>query len=144
MRGTYVVLTRIIALGVVLQASFIALAWFMVIKDTDDGKAFTGEDEINIGHMLHSAGGIIIPLLTLVLLIVSFFAKIPGGVKWAGFVFAAGVGQMVLGILAYSVPAVGALHGINAFVLAVVAGLAGRRATTTAATPVGTGAPATV
>ncbi len=34
--------------------------------------------------MLHGMiGMMLIPLLALVLLIISFFAKIPGGVKWA-------------------------------------------------------------
>jgi hypothetical protein len=146
MRGTYVVLTRLIALGVVLQASFIALAWFLVIDDADNGKPFVGEDSLNIGHNLHSAGGMIIPLLTLVLFVVSFFARsIPGAVKWAGFVFLAGLAQFLLGAFAFEVPELGALHGINAFVLAGVAGYAGRRATQLSSEPVAApGAPATV
>ena len=45
--------------------------------------------------MLHSlVGMVLIPLLAIVLLIISFFAKIPGGVKWAGFVFLAVVLQV--------------------------------------------------
>jgi len=146
MRGTYVVLTRLIALGVVLQASFIALAWFLVIDDADNGKPFVGDDSWNIGHILHSIGGMVIPLLTLVLFIISFFAKsIPGAVKWAGFVFLAGLTQFLLGAFAYEVPALGALHGINAFVLAGVAGYAGRRATQLSSEPVpAPEAPATV
>ena len=41
----------------------------------------------------------LIALLAIVLLIISFFAKIPGGVKWAGFVFAAVLLQWVIGIV---------------------------------------------
>jgi len=145
MRGTYVVLTRIIALGVVLQASFIALAWFLVIDDVEGGKPYVGDDSRNIGHDLHSLGGLIIPLLALILFVISFFAKsIPGGVKWAGFVFLAGVVQFLLGGFAYALPQLGALHGINAFVLAALAGLAGRRAAAATDTTAAPGAPAAV
>jgi hypothetical protein len=77
-------------------------------------------------HGLFGTG--IIPLLAILLLIVSFFAKIPGGSKWAGYVFLAVVVQIVLAFLAFGVPALGFLHPVNAFVLMGVAATAGRRA----------------
>jgi hypothetical protein len=129
MRSTYRVLAMLVALGVVLQAAFIAFAWFTVINDVDSGAlTFTGEDDqYNAGHMLHSIGGMLIPALSLALLVVSFFAKIPGGIKWAAIVFGVAVLQVVLGVTAFELPAVGLLHGMNALALAVVADLAGRR-----------------
>ena len=56
------------------------------------------------------------PLLGLILLVVSFFAakSVPGARKWAGIVFGLIVLQVALALFAFSVPALGALHGINA------------------------------
>ena len=131
MRATYVWLSRLIALGVVLQAAFIAFGTFDIIKTVDDGRAYTSDD-FNTGQILHSIGGtIVIPLLAIIMLIVSFFARIPGGVKWAAIVFGLVVLQFLLALVSFSAPVLGILHGLNAFALAAVAGLAGRNATTT-------------
>jgi chromate transport protein ChrA len=95
------------------------LRWFDVLAVVDDGGAYADfEEDGNAGHLVHSIGGLLIPFLALVLLIVSFFAKIPGGVKWAAITFGVAALQVVLAILAFSLPAIGALHGINALVLA--------------------------
>lgn len=129
MRATYVWLSRLIALGVVLQAAFIAFGTFDILNAADDGRAYTGD--FNSGQVLHSVfGTIVIPLLAIIMLIVSFFARIPGGVKYAGIVFGLVVLQFLLAVIAFPVPVLGILHGINAFALAAVAGLAGRKATT--------------
>lgn len=123
MRSAYRVLALLIALGVVLQAGFIALAWFTVIGDLQDGAVFTEDSEGNIGHDLHGiVGMMVMPVLALALLVLSFFAKIPGGVKWAAIVFGLVVLQVALAIVSFSVSGLGALHGINALVLAAVAG----------------------
>jgi hypothetical protein len=150
MRSAYRVIARLVALGVVLQASFVALGWFLTLNDIDGGqvvdKAFMEDEGWNIGLTLHSAVGLMVmPLLALVLLIVSFFAKIPGGVKWAGFVLLAVVAQVVLALVSFSAPVVGALHGINAFIVLGVAEFAARQASADAvvATP-GTPEPAAV
>ena len=124
MRSTYRVLAILIAVVVVLQAASIAFAWFDVLHAVDDGKAFTDIDDRNAGHDMHSLGAIVIAVLALLLLIVSFFARIPGGVKWALIVFGVMLLQWVLAIAAFSVPAIGYLHGINALILAGVAGRA--------------------
>ena len=129
MRATYVWLSRLIALGVVLQAAFIAFGTFDILNAADDGRAYTGD--FNTGQVLHSVFGLmVIPLLAIIMLIVSFFARIPGGVKYAGIVFGLVVLQFLLALVAFPVPVLGVLHGLNAFALAAVAGLAGRKATT--------------
>jgi hypothetical protein len=134
MRSAYRGIAHGIAACVVLQATWIALAWFTVLKDTDDGKAFTKNSDPNIGHILHSIFGMgVLPLLGLALLVVSFFVKAPGAVKWAGFTLLAIVVQVVLAFVAFDIPAVGALHGIGAFVVLGVAELAARRLGTAAA-----------
>jgi len=130
MRQIYRLLANLVALTVVVQVASIAMAWFLVIHDTDEGKVFAGEDDLNIGHWIHSIGAIVIALLALALLIVSFFAHVSGGVKWAALVVLAVVVQWVLAILSFSLPVLGALHGINALVIAGVASVAARRSLT--------------
>ena len=129
MRATYRVLAGLIALGVVLQAAFIAAAWFTVLKDTDSGAVFDKNSGANWAHMGHSVvGTIVIPVLALLLLIVSFFARIPGGVKWAAITLGVVVLQIVFAFLGFAEPVLGVLHGINAFAVAGVASIAMRKA----------------
>ena len=79
MRSVYRVLAGLVAVGVVLQAMFIALGWFTAIEDVDDGLVIDKNYDGNAGHMLHGQFGMmIIPLVALLLLIVSFFAQGPG------------------------------------------------------------------
>ena len=141
MRQTYRVLAIAIALGVVVQAASVALGWFLTLKDLDDGQVLDKDFDYNAGQIVHSIFGLmVIPLLAIILFVISFFARIDSGVKWAGYVLLAVILQVALALIAFGVPAVGALHGINDFVVAGLAGFGGRRAaeapTTETATPV--------
>ena len=71
----------------------------------------------------------IIPLLVILLLIVSFFAKVPGGVQKAAILFGLVVLQVFLGIFSHSMPFVIVLHVLNAFAILGMALVAGRSAT---------------
>jgi hypothetical protein len=136
MRTTYRVLAMLIALGVVVQAAVIAIAWFLVLHSLDDGTVFDKNSGDNWAQMLHGTlGMMVIPIIALLLLIVSFFAHIPGGVKWAAITFGVTVLQIVFAFLGLAAPVVGALHGINAFVLAGVASVAMRKARLAATAP---------
>ena len=129
MRATYRVLAGLVAVCVVLQAMFIALGWFTAIKDMDNGLVIDKNYDGNIGHTLHGQFGMtVIPLVALLLLIVSFFAHVPGGIKWALYVVGLVVLQITLAFLSFGAPVLGLLHGLNAFALAAVASLAARRA----------------
>ena len=128
MRATYRVLSLLIAVSVVVQAMLIAIALFQINHDTDNGGVYD-KNTSNWAEAAHAVDGyIIIPLLALVLLILSFFARIPGGAKWAGIVFGLVVLQILLAALGMAAPVAGALHGINAFALAGVASVAARKA----------------
>lgn len=147
MRGAYKGIAGLIALGVLVQAAAIAGGWFGALSDLDGGAVLNEDYEGNIGHAVHGIVGFnIMPLLGLILFVVSFFAKIPGGVKWAGFTFLAIIVQVVLAIISFGVPAIGPLHGINAFVIFSLALYTSRRAAadTSAETVQTPGAPATV
>jgi hypothetical protein len=129
MRATYRVLALLNALSVVVQAALIATGWFQVLNDTDDGAVFdknTGYNWAQAGH--GTVGMIVIPLLAIILLIVSFFARVPGGVKWALITFGVVVLQILFAFVGFVSPILGLLHGINAFAVAGVASVAMRKA----------------
>src|SRR5215207_3049718 len=84
-----------------------------------------------------SSGIAVVPLLALLLLISSFFAKIAGGVKWAGLVFGFVVVQVALGLLGHSVSIAGGLHGLNALALFAAALYTARRARAVSESPAG-------
>ena len=147
MRSVYRVLAFVIAAEVVIQAAAIAFALFGLGKWIENGgtlnKATMEGDDSGVGGVLGFAvhginGTMVMPLLAIVFLVVSFFAKVPGAAKWAGITLVLVAVQVLLGILGHSVPALGALHGINALALFGVAVMAGKRVDTTAAPTVGT------
>lgn len=143
----YRVFAYLIALEVVVQAAAIAFGVFGLTHWIDDGgvatKAAFEDDKLDFtgvaGFAVHGINGtLIIPVLALVFLILSLFVRsVAGGIKWAAIVFGLVALQVFLGITSHSVPGLGPLHGINAFVLFACAYHAGRRASvaTGASTP---------
>ena len=130
MRRVYRVLSYIVAAEVVLQAMLMVWAIAGLTKWINNGgvfdKAVMEDQQIIypeiIGIPLHGInGGIVIPGIALVLFVCSFFARIPGGVKWAGVVVVLAIVQGQLGYLGHDVPAAGAVHGLNAIALLLVA-----------------------
>lgn len=134
MKATYRVFAYLIALGVVAQAMSMALGAFTMIHDIDEGLVVDKNfDDFNFGQMMHGqVGMMVMPALAILFLIVSFFAKVPGGVKWAGITFLLVALQITLAFVAFGAPVVGALHGLNALALLSVAAYAGRRVDTSA------------
>ena len=144
MRKTYQGLAYAIAALVVVQAGALAWAYFGLSNEIDQhglviNKACL-ESEAGCGggyvaewgfavHMFFN-GLLLIPLLSLVMLIVSFFAKVPRGVVLAASLVGLVVLQViVLPMLSREVGSgFGALHGVNALVMMGVAIMAGRRA----------------
>jgi hypothetical protein len=136
----YRVLAYLIAAGVILQAAAIAYAVFRMFEWVSGGgtidKALIESESPQIGgitgfNLHHLVGVNILPLLALLFLISSFFARIPGGIRWGLIVFAATLAQSLLGIYAHEISAVGWLHGATALILfscALVAGLRVKRA----------------
>jgi hypothetical protein len=146
----YRFLAFMIAVLVIVQATTIAWGFFGVGNFVDDGgvidKEFlectddcqsVGSGDIGFAIHMFFNGLVLIPLTSLVLLIVSFFAKVPGGVKYAGIIFVLVVLQvLVWPALSREVGAgFGALHGLNAMVILGVAIAAGRKVSTPMETP---------
>ena len=136
MRTAYKVLAYLVAAEVVIQAMAMVWAIAGLGKWVDGGGVLdkaamesggTPFPEVT-GLLLHGINGsFVIPGIALVLLILSFFARIRGAIKWAAIVFVLTVVQGQLGFLGHEIPAVGALHGLNALALFTAALYAGRR-----------------
>lgn len=126
MRSAYRYLAYAVEALILLQAAFIAWAVFGLSKWVEDGNTLTKArmeggtfafTEAR-GFMFHGISGeMLIPLVGLVLLIVSFFAKVPEGPKWAGMLFGGILVEVVLGTVAQGVPALGFIHGFWALLL---------------------------
>lgn len=136
MRSTYRTLSYIIAAEVVVQASAIAFGLAGLGKYIEDGatvdKALFEDESVSftglIGFIIHGINGqMVIPVLALALLIISFFAKVTGGSKWAGTILALVVIQVTLGIFGHETPQLAPFHGANALLLFSVAIMTGRR-----------------
>lgn len=138
MKKAYRILSGLIAALVVVQAAAIAYGAFHIDKVVenvkDHGNTITDASsklDGGAGYGLHGiVGGTVIPVVALALLVVSFRAHIPGGVKWAVFVVLDVIVQVVLGFAAHGVAALGWLHGPNALVLFALAAYAALRAAT--------------
>src|SRR5919107_5356005 len=134
MRTAYRVLALLIPVLVTVQAALIAFGQFGIEAWVSDDNSYTqqaqdGRDATGaVGITLHSIiGNSVIPLVAVLLLVVAFFAGVPGGPKWAGVVLLAVVVQIALAVLAYNVAAVGLLHGVNAFLIFGLAMMAAQR-----------------
>lgn len=74
------------------------------------------------GIIIHGMNGMyVIPLVALVLLVVSFFAKVRHGILFAAIVFVLVIVQVTLGLLSHDVTSLALLHGANAILLFGVA-----------------------
>jgi hypothetical protein len=130
MRKTYLILARTISVLIVVQAMAIVLIvaglfhWIdgggTLDKSVVDGWSDNPPDwQGSIGGLFHFflVGTILIPLSGLLLLIVSFFAKIPRGVGLASAIVVSIIVQYFSAVIADSAPYVGLIHGLNAFIL---------------------------
>ncbi|WP_203433933.1 hypothetical protein [Jiangella asiatica] len=136
-----------IAAEVVVQAA--ALAWMFSglgrwIQDGGVLDKATMEEEGGplpfpelVGIIVHGINGqVLIPLLGVILLIVSFFARVPRGVVIAASLLGLIVLQVILGMTARGgVPISSMVHGANALLIFAVALLAANRARSEATEP---------
>ena len=138
MRKVYKVLAFAIAGLVVVQAAAVTFAVFGLFAYIEGGGTIDAansgpESDISfpgvVGFMIHGMfGTMVIPLIAILLLVSSFFAKTAGAVKWAVIVFVTTAVQIGLGLFAHGIPQLGILHGIVALVLFGAAIMAGMRA----------------
>ena len=150
MKSTYRALAYLVLILVIVQAADLAFGFFGVGAWVENGNHLTKsalEDNSSgitgeAGLALHSIiGQFLIPLVALVLLAISFLARIESGRKWAAFIFGDVVAQVVLAFISFGVPVIGVLHGVNAFLLAWLAMLAAGAAADSIKREASTGVP---
>jgi hypothetical protein len=141
MRTTYKVLAYLVAGEVAIQAMAVVWAMAGLGKWVQEGgvldKALMESEGTPFpeiaGFIVHGINGIfVIPGIALVLLILSFFTKVRGAIKWAIIVFVLTIVQGQLGFLGHEFTAIAAVHGLNALALFSAAIYAGRRMRTAA------------
>jgi heme A synthase len=133
MRTVYRVLAYAIAALVAVQSAAIGYAVFAQLNwietgGTLDKAAFDTGAPGTAAMIFHALDGYAVLLLSLALLVISFFAKIPHGVRWAVIVLVCTIVQIALGALSHMLAAIGAVHGAVALVLFGVAVMAAMRA----------------
>jgi heme A synthase len=80
-----------------------------------------------LGIIVHAInGGMIIPAVALALLVVSFFTRVKGAIRWAVIVLAVVALQLTLGYEGHALPLLAMFHGLNALVLFGCAVIAAR------------------
>jgi hypothetical protein len=126
MRTAYRVLAFAIAALVGVQAAAIGYAVFAQQNWIDNGgtldkAALESSVPGTEALVFHALDGGVILLLALALLIISFFAKIPQGVRWAVIVLLWTIVQIALGTLSHLFAVIGAVHGAIALALFGVA-----------------------
>jgi hypothetical protein len=136
MRTAYKVLAYLVAAEVALQAMVMVWGIAGLVKWVDGGGTFdksvmesqgTPFPEV-AGIIVHGINGtFVVPAIALLLLIVSFFTRLPGAIKWAVIVFVLVIAQGQIGYLGHEFPLAGALHGLNALALFGAAIYTGRR-----------------
>jgi heme A synthase len=131
MRTAYRVLAFAIAALVAIQAAAIGYAVFAQLNWIDGGgtvdKASIESAPGTAAYIFHALDGGVVLLIALALLVVSFFAKIPRGVRWAVIVLVTTIVQIALGTLSHMLAPIGAVHGAVALVLFGVAVMAAMR-----------------
>ena len=136
MRIAYRVLALVVAAEVAIQAVVMVWAvaglgkWIASGGVADAAMMESGGTPFPevAGFIVHGVNGMfVVPGIALVMVIVSFFTRVRGAIKWALIVFGLVVVQGQLGFLGHEIPAVGGLHGLNALVLFTAALYAGLR-----------------
>jgi hypothetical protein len=132
MKTVYRVLAYAIAALVAVQAAAIGYAVFAQLHWIENGGTLDGATIESApgtpAYVFHAFNGATILLAALALLIISFFAKIPKGVRWAVIVLVCTVVQIALGTLSRLWAPIGAVHGAVALLLFGVALMAAMRA----------------
>ena len=123
MRTAYRVLAMLVPVLVLVQAASMAFLVFGLGAWVADGHTFTKSvlesDKSpvygNAGDQIHGLGAMALVVVALLLLVTSFFARIPGGVRWAAIILLDVLLQWVFAFAGFIVSwQSGALHGLTA------------------------------
>jgi heme A synthase len=132
MLKVYRVLAYAVAAAVAIQAGAIGYGVWAQLNWIENGNAldnaaFESGAPGTAALIFHSFFGGAVLLVAIALLVISFFAKIERGVRWAVIVLVTTFVQIALGVLSHFTAVIGALHGAVAMALFGVAMMAAMR-----------------
>jgi heme A synthase len=132
MKTVYRVLAYAVAASVAIQAGAIGYGVWAQLNwieegNTLDNAAFESGAPGTAALIFHAFFGGAVLLAAIALLVISFFAKIDRGVRWAVIVLVGTVVQIALGVLSHFTAVIGALHGAAAMALFGAAMMAAMR-----------------
>lgn len=114
-RAIYRIWATIITVAVVLQIFFAGLGAFDTVHKASNGTV--DDDSVETSFGAHIGLGYLILLLTLVFFLISFGTRDRKRILRALAVFGLVILQVVLASVGESVPFVGGLHPVNAFII---------------------------
>jgi hypothetical protein len=120
MSAVYKFWASLMALAVVVQIGLVGVGAFHAAKESDDHKTIT-DDTFGSWFSPHIALGYLLVPAALILVILALIAR-GGRIKWSVIAFGLFIAQVLLAWLAYSVPALGFLHPINALLILALMG----------------------
>ncbi len=115
MSAVYKFWASLLALAVVVQIGLVGVGAFHAAKESDKHKTIT-DDTFGSWFSPHIALGYLLVPAALILVILALIAR-GGRIKWSVIAFGLFIAQVLLAWLAYSVPALGFLHPINALLI---------------------------
>jgi hypothetical protein len=125
MRDAYRYATVVVFLGVLAQFGAAGYGAFYTASKLDDAGDTLGHEGFQHGWDFHSGFGYIVVGATIVLLLIGLAAKLGKPRIFLPFALAvAGIVQVLLAWLGESVPGLGFLHPIDAFVMFAMSGAA--------------------
>jgi heme A synthase len=132
MKTVYRVLAYAVAAAVAIQAGAIGYGVWAQLNwiengNTLDNAALESGAPGTAALIFHSFFGGAVLLAAIALLVISFFAKIERGVRWAVIVLVSTFVQIALGVLSHFTAVIGAVHGAVAMALFGVAMMAAMR-----------------
>jgi len=121
MRAVYKVWAWIVFVAALLQVAFAGYGAFFVANAVDDNPV--DQDKFDDGFGLHAGFGYLVILLGLIFLVIAFAARVGKPRIWRNLILAGLlILQLILAWVGFAVPAVGALHPVNAFLIVGLSG----------------------
>src|SRR5262245_31628011 len=116
-RGIYKYFVSIMAVAVVVQIGLAGYGAFDTANKLSDSGTTVDQDSFDDSFFAHGVLGTLIVISGLVLLLISFGTRDGRRMKRAGIILGLLILQFILAGVGTSVPLLGVLHPINAFVI---------------------------
>jgi heme A synthase len=125
-RSAFRWLTSVLFVAIIVQVGLAGYGAFQAVHKAE--KTSISQKTIEDGFSVHVALGYLIVLVMLLLVVVAAAGRLGStSVRFSAVLLGLGVLQAILGMVSESVPAIGALHTINALAIYAVSALLAHR-----------------